>query len=354
MLVCGEGSRPWGSICNRAERTKKQRDPRVRSVLPGHAAGHAQRGQVGARGLQGGARAGRSARVCARVRPLHPERRRERGSRRRVGGRNGSPRLGRVLGPGRPRRRPRRRRARRGRRAGDRAPRGARRRARAEAGVKAGLQGGLAAGVEAFPVASLSSCFVSPRRSRPLLPPFLSPPALHPHPHCRSGCGAPPTRGAARPRLGGRPAPCRRRRGRRPRPTTTPGRGRASRRGVRRGRPLPRRGCVQAPAAPPSLPSMAARPPPAARRRCPPTARDRPPRRSVAAAAAAERAKLAVFVSGGGSNLQAIHAATLDGRIEADVAVREWEREGGGREGFRFGFSCPPPPPLVCAGCCLR
>ena len=31
--------------------------------------------------------------------------------------------------------------------------------------------------------------------------------------------------------------------------------------------------------------------------------------------------RLAVFVSGGGSNFRAIHAAILDGRIKADVAV---------------------------------
>jgi hypothetical protein len=35
-----------------------------------------------------------------------------------------------------------------------------------------------------------------------------------------------------------------------------------------------------------------------------------------------DRPKLAVFVSGGGSNFRAIHAAILDGRIKADVAVR--------------------------------
>ncbi len=40
------------------------------------------------------------------------------------------------------------------------------------------------------------------------------------------------------------------------------------------------------------------------------------------------RPKLAVFVSGGGSNLRAIHAATLgDGRVQADIAVRAGERE---------------------------
>ena len=34
------------------------------------------------------------------------------------------------------------------------------------------------------------------------------------------------------------------------------------------------------------------------------------------------RKRLAVFVSGGGSNLRAIHAATQDGRVDADVVVR--------------------------------
>ncbi len=38
-------------------------------------------------------------------------------------------------------------------------------------------------------------------------------------------------------------------------------------------------------------------------------------------AADAPRRRLAVFVSGGGSNLRALHAATLDGRCPADVAV---------------------------------
>lgn len=33
------------------------------------------------------------------------------------------------------------------------------------------------------------------------------------------------------------------------------------------------------------------------------------------------KAKLAVFVSGGGSNFKAIHAAILDGRINAEVVV---------------------------------
>ena len=36
-----------------------------------------------------------------------------------------------------------------------------------------------------------------------------------------------------------------------------------------------------------------------------------------------ERKRLAVFVSGGGSNLRAIHAATQDGRLDAEVVVRE-------------------------------
>ena len=47
-----------------------------------------------------------------------------------------------------------------------------------------------------------------------------------------------------------------------------------------------------------------------------------------------QRKRLAVFVSGGGSNLRAIHAATLDGRVDADVVVREEEKE-------EF-FSSPP------------
>ena len=34
------------------------------------------------------------------------------------------------------------------------------------------------------------------------------------------------------------------------------------------------------------------------------------------------KARLAVFVSGGGSNFKAIHEAVLDGRIHADIAVR--------------------------------
>jgi len=36
----------------------------------------------------------------------------------------------------------------------------------------------------------------------------------------------------------------------------------------------------------------------------------------------AAKARLAVFVSGGGSNFKAIHAAILDGRINAEVVVK--------------------------------
>jgi len=38
--------------------------------------------------------------------------------------------------------------------------------------------------------------------------------------------------------------------------------------------------------------------------------------------AAGETKRLAVFVSGGGSNMRAIHAATLDGRLPASIEVR--------------------------------
>jgi len=64
--------------------------------------------------------------------------------------------------------------------------------------------------------------------------------------------------------------------------------------------------------------------------------------RCVAARAAADakpKAKVAVFVSGGGSNLRALHAAMEDGRVNAEVAVVvsnipscggvEWSRERG-------------------------
>ncbi len=37
--------------------------------------------------------------------------------------------------------------------------------------------------------------------------------------------------------------------------------------------------------------------------------------------AAGKQKRLAVFVSGGGSNMRAIHAATLDGRLPASVEV---------------------------------
>ena len=46
--------------------------------------------------------------------------------------------------------------------------------------------------------------------------------------------------------------------------------------------------------------------------------------RWVAARAAGDakpKAKVAVFVSGGGSNLRALHAAMEDGRVNAEVAV---------------------------------
>ena len=46
--------------------------------------------------------------------------------------------------------------------------------------------------------------------------------------------------------------------------------------------------------------------------------------RRVAARATAEtkpKGKVAVFVSGGGSNLRALHAAMEDGRVNAQVAV---------------------------------
>ena len=64
--------------------------------------------------------------------------------------------------------------------------------------------------------------------------------------------------------------------------------------------------------------------------------------RWVAARAAGDakpKAKVAVFVSGGGSNLRALHAAMEDGRVNAEVAVVvsnipscggvEWSRERG-------------------------
>lgn len=35
-----------------------------------------------------------------------------------------------------------------------------------------------------------------------------------------------------------------------------------------------------------------------------------------------KKPRLAIFVSGGGSNFRAIHAAIFDGRIDAEVAVR--------------------------------
>ena len=41
----------------------------------------------------------------------------------------------------------------------------------------------------------------------------------------------------------------------------------------------------------------------------------------AAATSSSDKKKLAVFVSGGGSNFKTIHAATLDGRINADVQV---------------------------------
>jgi phosphoribosylglycinamide formyltransferase len=43
----------------------------------------------------------------------------------------------------------------------------------------------------------------------------------------------------------------------------------------------------------------------------------------LAAGPDAPKAKLAVFVSGGGSNFRAIHAACMDGRINAEVVVRD-------------------------------
>ena len=48
------------------------------------------------------------------------------------------------------------------------------------------------------------------------------------------------------------------------------------------------------------------------------------PARSAPRAAAtrdAGPARVAVFVSGGGSNMRALHAAMLDGRVDAEVAV---------------------------------
>lgn len=58
--------------------------------------------------------------------------------------------------------------------------------------------------------------------------------------------------------------------------------------------------------------------------------------RAVAAGAAAAApssgvtppAKLAVFVSGGGSNLKALHAATMDSRINGSIVVRLWHSRG--------------------------
>ena len=66
-------------------------------------------------------------------------------------------------------------------------------------------------------------------------------------------------------------------------------------------------------------------------------------RRAPAPRAAATRdagpARVAVFVSGGGSNMRALHAAMLDGRVDAEVAVVvsnapdcggvTWARENG-------------------------
>jgi hypothetical protein len=47
-----------------------------------------------------------------------------------------------------------------------------------------------------------------------------------------------------------------------------------------------------------------------------------PPPATAANQAERPKARLAFFVSGGGSNFKAIHAAVLDGRIHADIAVR--------------------------------
>ena len=44
---------------------------------------------------------------------------------------------------------------------------------------------------------------------------------------------------------------------------------------------------------------------------------------SPSSPSSSQRKRLAVFVSGGGSNLRAIHAATQDGRVDADVVVRK-------------------------------
>lgn len=82
-------------------------------------------------------------------------------------------------------------------------------------------------------------------------------------------------------------------------------------------------------------------------------------------AAERPRARLAVFVSGGGSNMRAIHAACQSGQINADVAVRSrtagqlgaakpyvcvWREGGGGKGGegglLRFATPTAPHPPL--------
>ena len=46
------------------------------------------------------------------------------------------------------------------------------------------------------------------------------------------------------------------------------------------------------------------------------------PHGSSGGGAGEKKQRLAVFVSGGGSNMRAIHAATLDGRLPASVEVR--------------------------------
>ncbi|KAK9821143.1 hypothetical protein WJX81_008003 [Elliptochloris bilobata] len=64
------------------------------------------------------------------------------------------------------------------------------------------------------------------------------------------------------------------------------------------------------------------------------------------------RKRLAVFVSGGGSNFKTIHAATLDGRINADVQVVVSDKPGCG--GWQYaqehGIAIEPFPAIAAAG----
>lgn len=88
----------------------------------------------------------------------------------------------------------------------------------------------------------------------------------------------------------------------------------------------------------------------ARRRAAPRAAAAQPPQQQPAAS----KARLAVFVSGGGSNMRAIHAACLDGRINADIVVRgacSWPRRASRwstLHGMQLRQCC------MHARCCLR